>query len=493
MNGANLDPDDLWSRYLAGEALSDDEDGWLAAAVQADPALLDELVDDDRVNGLLATFGRTAVEAKPFDVRVIERLALERDSARFASKVDARLRAVRLHKDRGMPTRRWWVSAVALGLATATVALVLFRRPTREISDGIEDAVATEVRGDVRVARAGAVGTALVPGQVLRPGERIETAADGRVTWRYLGASRVTLSGASVGWVEASVGKHHAIRIESGHVDAELAPQPAGRTISFETPHARATVVGTRLGLWVNNIETRLEVFQGRVLFENLWDDSIGHVHAGGSKVARAVPRALSVDEPGRASPVASGTTPTPESSDIPLLAFDFENGTTPGGFTTGQVVACPPGGPSGLCILGGLFPPSPMDNVVRTEAQEPDGELFRYTDHLVLSFDYWLGPGKNRLSVQVWNRDKNQNYGMTFFDPVCGGWAHAVVRLRDGRGYRDARQVVADGDRITKLSIVGSRLVGEALYIDNLKLDVVSPAALPSASTVRPPQDPLK
>jgi hypothetical protein len=105
-----------------------------------------------------------------------------------------------------------------------------------------------------------------------------------------------------------------------------------------------------------------------------------------------------------------------------------------------------------------------------------------------VVSFDYWLGPGKNRLYVQMWNRDKSQNYGIGFPDPVRGRWAHAVVRMRDGAGLRDAKRLVGEGDRFSSLTILGGRMAGDALYLDNVKLEDVSPETLPPASNVRLP-----
>ncbi len=71
--------DEIWSRFLlAPDTLAPEDDERMAAAVAAQPDLVDRLLDDEALSGLLRAFGRSK-DAGAFAHRFDRRLALEDD------------------------------------------------------------------------------------------------------------------------------------------------------------------------------------------------------------------------------------------------------------------------------------------------------------------------------------------------------------------------------------------------------------------------------
>lgn len=118
------------------------------------------------------------------------------------------------------------------------------------------------------------------------------------------------------------------VHLARGTLAADVSKQPAGRTMVFTTPHAEATVLGTRLTLTVTGDSTRLEVREGRVRFTRLSDRASVTVGAGHFAVAAA------------GQSLAVKSIPVPPR---PLLVEDFTDPralgarwqSTPGGFPT--------------------------------------------------------------------------------------------------------------------------------------------------------------
>ncbi len=113
---------ELWARFLAGEALSPEEDRELRAAFEGDAAFREEALADLRMDGLLGTMG----DSEAFTESFFERVAADRDASRFIMKVELRLpRRRRLERER----RSAWPWLVAAGALVAIVAVALTRPP----------------------------------------------------------------------------------------------------------------------------------------------------------------------------------------------------------------------------------------------------------------------------------------------------------------------------------------------------------------------------
>lgn len=82
---------ELWVRFLAGETLSAEEQAAVVAALEADPQLRAELLEDLQVDGSLRALGDARRSGAKFAADVVECVGPERDATRFIRKVEARL------------------------------------------------------------------------------------------------------------------------------------------------------------------------------------------------------------------------------------------------------------------------------------------------------------------------------------------------------------------------------------------------------------------
>jgi len=78
------------------------------------------------------------------------------------------------------------------------------------------------------------------------------------------------------------------LRLESGRLMVNVATLPVPKTFAIRTPHAIATVLGTRFGLVTTATETRLEVYESKVRMQLLKPDGTA-VPVGGTATSSAV------------------------------------------------------------------------------------------------------------------------------------------------------------------------------------------------------------
>jgi len=126
-------------------------------------------------------------------------------------------------------------------------------------------------------------------GQDLLPGQGIRTGA-GEAAVRFPDRTLVEL-GAETKVGRVSNGNGKRISLDLGTLAAEVPRQPAGQALVFETPHAEARVLGTRLTLIVTATSTRLEVREGRVRLTRRSDGASSDVGSGFFAVAAEGPR----------------------------------------------------------------------------------------------------------------------------------------------------------------------------------------------------------
>lgn len=149
--------------------------------------------------------------------------------------------------------RSVWLAAVSAG-ALIAVGLGVFRAPPPSSIGHVADASldAFVERGEFAVPASKSY--ALRPGDALRSKSRSVEFAIAGVAWvRMEPHSVLALEGA------------RRIVLRQGEVRADVLPQPPGRPLVIEAPHARAEVLGTRLKLSAAADATRLEVETGSV------------------------------------------------------------------------------------------------------------------------------------------------------------------------------------------------------------------------------------
>jgi len=364
--------EELWSRLVSGETLPPGDEQVVLEAMSADAALRDDLLEDEGTDGMIAALARGAGDAEAFARAFADRVAAERDGARFTEKVRrglrdekaragrrgflSRLRGVR---DGGPSWRPALAAACLLGAVALVLALALSRprtpagtppvetaipavertappepgrpgpereepapRPERRPPPPVEPpmpgpgkteappappppappeavpappppappptAVAVagleRVRGEAWVSTESGRAPAGA-GRGLVSGQGVETAG-GEASVKYPDETRIDLRPGTAIRVTGPAGK--SVRLDRGTIDAQVARQPAGQSVAFVTPHAEATVLGTRLTVTVTEEATRLEVAEGRVRLRRLSDGKAVDVAAGQFAVAAA-------------------------------------------------------------------------------------------------------------------------------------------------------------------------------------------------------------
>jgi ferric-dicitrate binding protein FerR (iron transport regulator) len=113
----------------------------------------------------------------------------------------------------------------------------------------------------------------------LLPDQPVET-RDGEAAIRFPDQTLVEL-GAATKIRKITNGNGKRITLDLGTLTAQVTKQPAGQAVIFETPHAEARVLGTRLTLIVTAASTRLEVREGRVRLTRRSDGASTDVGAG--------------------------------------------------------------------------------------------------------------------------------------------------------------------------------------------------------------------
>jgi hypothetical protein len=476
----------------------------------AELAELDALVDGDpearRVHvALLELEHGLWAELAPIDVSEATLRGLREREARVSDHVTAAVRA----RARGAsgraarapsaaqapaPRRRaiWWAVAAGAAAAASLVVAVAGRRgdrvatpaPTNAARAGAYATVTRAVGAEV-VRRGAGDARAVTAGDALAPVALIRVGGGGAFAARLDDGAAIEAgpnAELALDGDVAAAAVERRLRLARGRLEASVPVQPDDRRVVFTTPHARATVLGTRLVLDVSAAGTRLDVVEGLVLLEGLRDRSAREVAAGQSALiaaeAPAPPRTALAPPDGRP---ASG-------EPVALFRWDFEGDARPAGFTHGELIAGgEPDRPCrSQCLMGTINPHAAMTYTVGYD--KPGGPLLAFTDSTIIEFDYWVGPEAQRLALQLESRRFGKNYGVRLTDVVRQAWAHAVVRLADFRPYDDTLPRFQGGDLVDSLLIMGGRIGGQPLYLDNLAIREAPPGSVPEKSTASAP-----
>jgi ferric-dicitrate binding protein FerR (iron transport regulator) len=262
--------DVLTTEYLDG-ALGDAGADELAGLLEADAAARARFVALYADHRVLASQLAPDPEGA-FARRVLAAIARDEDGfARSVMEDLAKTSASRLRAVTSWAGSRRRVVAAVLAAAAAVLLVtgwLVFNGGPASPAEEPEAARVAGVVGGAAVVRAGA---SVLPkaGLALRAGDVLRIPAGASLAFRYADGTRVDAEAGSELALEAMAGEYGGaakrVSLRAGALGASVAPQPAGRPMTFATPHAEAQVLGTRLALAAGVADTRLEVTEGRV------------------------------------------------------------------------------------------------------------------------------------------------------------------------------------------------------------------------------------
>lgn len=307
-------------------------------------------------------------------------------------------------------------------------------------------AILDRAEGDVQVAGAPAKA-----GQEIRPGQKIETR--GARSWALLGypdKTRMEVEGDTVvrEILAREPGKGLRILVDRGAVKADVAKQPVGQPMMFETPHGDAKVLGTTLRIQVDadpKKGTRLEVEEGRVELRNAAGKST-LVETGHSAVAAA----------GLA--LAAKKLPKEEV----LFLMEFEDGKKPAALSKGTVAV----GPDRRTCFS-VDADAGGSARVYVSGEEPDG-LGLFTGDEILSFDYWVDAQCSSVNFHFWNSSQKVAHEAEVPKLVTNKWTRVTLKISE---LGDPAARVKDGDRIGNFFLQATGGPPRKFYVDNLAL----------------------
>jgi ferric-dicitrate binding protein FerR (iron transport regulator) len=312
----------LIDRYLDDrEALSADELDDLIEQLRDQPALAAELRDQLVLDDLLAQ--KLAVDRRNFQAQVGQRIA---DYEEGQEELDQQVQELRelaeaeLERPQAWSGSSPWVKYV-LALATAALIGGAFLAVRWTPQQPLLVAKVTAVEGPVRV-RSGGQSLAAELNSGLLSGQQIVVPAGGSIAIAYQDETTVRLGGDSAVTfdVDRTTGAKR-VAIAKGEVLADVRPQSDG-AMTFATPHALATVLGTRLRLLVSQRQTLLDVTQGRVRLDRL-DDEAAQIVAGHQTglVTKETLHVRALEWPLRRDAVAFLLSPLETIDGLPLMA----------------------------------------------------------------------------------------------------------------------------------------------------------------------------
>jgi|GEM_PF-3918046 len=263
----------LVSRCLDGIACGD-ELRQLDGLIQADPEVGREMIRMAAQDVMIvAALDQAAAEvamraeseqAVPADRSVQADL---RDLARLGKPARERRAEARIGKPFLAPWIAWfdrwrWVS---FGAAAAALAVVLIGLFWAGLAGG-NSATVVQAMGQITGNTPGRVWKT---GDTLRPGDTIRTGAYGYLKLSYRDGSVVELDANTVcELAKPAMASAKSLRLEAGSLAARIKTQPKNRHMTFSTPQAVATIVGTALRISVTPPRTEIGVQAGRIVVE---------------------------------------------------------------------------------------------------------------------------------------------------------------------------------------------------------------------------------
>lgn len=240
-------------------------------ALLADPANRAALVDYLHTSEMLVTFFSEQEKAK--DAQSVEgEPGQERRREKSVSSRSAMVKALPV-----------WNAALAAALVLAIGTLVVFQRIDWEPVL----ATVSEVRGDVRAVRADRSMRVEQGTKIKNKTRLLVRGSDSSALLIFTDGSWTRIQGDAR--IEVQVTERgHRVHVSQGRLLAELKKQKPKEPFVFTTPHASATVLGTRIWLQAQTEATVLRVDRGRVKLTRLADGQSVLVSGGYSVRAGA-------------------------------------------------------------------------------------------------------------------------------------------------------------------------------------------------------------
>jgi hypothetical protein len=277
--------DDAWTRFLAGEALGQDERCSLTAALQSDDVLHRRLLHDLRLDGAL----KAAAQG-------------EREGDGFVRAMRARIAALSQHRpaseQSGAPLRVHprgvFGSLLGLGaVAALVIGALIWRgflpagRPVSPVQPqvppvpAVTQVLVTSVTGQVQAYGADGRLRAVGPGTSVENGEWLATVgADARVRTEHGDGTEVDLGGDAVATGLGLRPGRGRMFVARGRLRVSLPPDGPIPGLEVASPHAVVTADGC-FRLEVTADHTRIEVQRRRVRVQSTGLSGWTSVRAG--------------------------------------------------------------------------------------------------------------------------------------------------------------------------------------------------------------------
>lgn len=288
--------DQLMKRYVEDRtSLEPDELDQLIATLRAQPALAVEVHTQLLLDDLLAQ--KLAVDRRNFLAQVGQRIGdFEQGEEEIYNQV-SELRALAEAELVERPTRKSSAAIAAIVVVVAaSLAIGAFLWPLYLPVPPREVAEVRDVSGEV-FSLENNQRQPLQGGEKISTGTPFEVAAGSTVRFEYRDKTSVQFGSVTMATKFQLVADRKSqakfVRLNQGEALADVTPQRNLGPMVFQTPQARAIVIGTQFRLIVSPQDTRLDVTEGKVNFVQTATNSSALITANQSAIAEPAGLAL--------------------------------------------------------------------------------------------------------------------------------------------------------------------------------------------------------
>lgn len=262
-------------------------------------------------------------EIAPADLRELHRAVLDQPACRARFQSDSRLHVLMreafaeqvelsamqesIRVNPAHPQRRtlrWAFTALA---ACLVLGLGLWGLIGRSSTQDLGTCLYVSGSGEAIIHR-GVQEIMAAPHAVLRAGDRIQCTNDTQAMLRLQDGTIISMEPLCQ-LVLAQAGQEPRITLAEGEALFEIAEQTAIEPFHIQTPHAEVTVLGTTFTLEATDVQTQLQVYEGKVQFTRNADGASVEVQSEqkvGSATATLAVAALNTPAPARPVSVQS-------------------------------------------------------------------------------------------------------------------------------------------------------------------------------------------
>jgi len=216
---------------------------------------LAQALDDSDADDFVRTF-RERIQAEAGAEEFTTKFRLKHLTSQRSTR--SRIRPISARRRKTSSSSSW---AMAIAASLALAVGLLYWSQSQPKSEAL--ASLSDIRGALVLEHDGRLVSS-ANGTPLFATDVVTASSDGVATILFQDGTRVELnSGAKVALNSENGAKR--IELRNGSLEADINKQPAGKSMNFITPHARAIVLGTSLKLTTGSTGTRLDVTHGKV------------------------------------------------------------------------------------------------------------------------------------------------------------------------------------------------------------------------------------